>query len=645
MFVVLVLVVVAGGTLATYLWDNDETPLVSRLAAGAAIGLAVWGLVGFGLALLSGLTGVTVLLATLAAGAPLVSLGSPRYRERVLADLRAIPADLRRAPGRALILAVMAVALLAVFEGALYVTPAGVFTSDTHNLGDLPFHVGIVTGFSQGENFPPQHPELSGARLTYPFLVDFVAAMLIRAGASLRAAFLIENSLLVLALLGILYHWALRLTRSAGAALLVPPLVLLNGGLGFWMFFRDAYLSERGVFRELGHLAHDFTILNYGDTASPLGSLRWGNAITTLLLTQRAFLMGLPLALLAWTLVWQALRDHSSAGEEAARRRARLLIAAGVVTGLMPLAHTHSFAVVIAAAACWSLLFPDGRAWRSFFLAAVVTAVPSMVWLFSGSRMAARAFLAFEVGWDHGTDNVLWFWLYNTGLAVPAVLTAFLWRGRKPVVPRRLAAFLLPFAGFLVVPNVLRLAPWIWDNIKFLFYGYVALTPLLALLLLRLWRRRAFWARPVAVGLGLSLTLAGALDVWRVFTRQQAQQIFDAPGVAFARLVIEVTPPAAVVARLPTYNHPILLTGRRSYLGYLGHLSSQGLDPNARERDIDDFYRGLPGALERLRAGGVEYAVVGPMERSAYSLNEGVFASLPQVASLDGTRLLRISGH
>lgn len=640
-----VLLVVGGGTLATYLWDEDEMPLLARLAAGVALGLTVWGLAGFAFAFALGLKGITVACATVVVAAPLALLAKRARHDRVVADLAAVPGAIRRAPAQAAALAVMAVALLVVFQGALYEKAGSVYTSDHHNLGDLPFHVGIVTGFQYGENIPPEHPELSGARLTYPFLVDFVAAMLMRAGASLRTAFFVENGLLVLALLGLLFHWARRLTGDRGAALLVPPLVLLNGGLGFWMFVRDAYRAEAGLFRHLMHLGHDFTILAQGDVASPIGTLRWGNSITTLFLTQRAFLMGLPLALLAWTLMWEALRERPAGDASGGTRQMRHLIAAGVLTGLLPLVHTHSFAVLLAAAVCWMAFFVRRPGWLRFSLATMVTAMPSLIWLLAGSGMAASAFVGRQMGWDRGGDNGFWFWLYNTGLVIPALVVALVWRGRQPVVRRDLAIFLLPFAGCFIVPNLLRLAPWIWDNIKFLFYWYVASTPVLALLVVRLWRRREAWTRYVAAVLLLSMTLAGALDVWRVVTRQLAQRIFDAPSAVFAQAVRESTAPRAVILRMPTYNHAVLLSGRRSYLGYTGHIVSQGLDPGDREGVIQAAYLAYPDALERARAAGVEYVVVGPMERAGLTVREAELGSLTQVASAHDYRLLRITAR
>ena len=84
--------------------------------------------------------------------------------------------------------------LAAVFDRAIVTTPEGaIATGVDHNLGDLPFHLAIVSGFVRGQNFPPEHPELAGVRLTYPFGVDLAAALPVAAGASLREAFLVQD--------------------------------------------------------------------------------------------------------------------------------------------------------------------------------------------------------------------------------------------------------------------------------------------------------------------------------------------------------------------------------------------------------------------------------------------------------------------
>jgi len=622
----LVLAAWLGGAAATYLFD-DDAPLVARLAVGGPLGLAVFGLAGFVAASLLGLGPAAVAAGLLAAAAPLLAFADPDRRRRLGADARAALAW----PGRAELATVLfyvCMALLvwqvtgraALFEGG------AIGTGVDHNLGDLPFHLAIISGFAHGQNLPPEHPELAGVRLTYPFLVDFVAAMLVRAGGSLRSALFLEGLVLGLCIVALLHRWSLLLTRDRLAALVSPVLFLLNGGMGWTLLWRDVKPQQGGLVALLAHLPHNYTIL-------PTGDLRWGNVVTTLLVPQRTLLLGLPLALAAATLWWQALEQGPSADEARARRR---MAGAGVIAGLLPLVHGHSFAVVMAAAAGLALLFPR-RTWAWFFAPAVALALPQVFWMAAGSALRSRSFVDWHVGWDHGEENVVFFWLRNTGLFIPLLLAAFGWRRRDggTLVPGRLARFYVPFALCFIVPNLLRLSPWIWDNIKFLVYWFMASTPIVALLVAHWWRRGA-WRAAAVVSLVL-LTLAGALDVWRVVSRAETHVIFDADAVSFADRLREATPPRALVLHVPSYRSPVFLAGRRSLLGYPGHIWSQGLDAGTREADIALMYRGGADAAELIRRYGVDYVMYGPEEAAV--AGEEALPGLPLALSTGRYRL------
>ena len=97
-------------------------------------------------------------------------------------------------------------------------------------------------------------------------------------------------------------------------------------------------------------------------------------------------------------------------------------------------------------------------------------------------RSTPDKFFEWQFGWDHGQENPVWFWLKNTGLFIPLTLAALLWRhDGKALVSRKLLVFCLPFTLCFIIPNVLKMAPWIWDNIKVLFYWWLASAPLVAL--------------------------------------------------------------------------------------------------------------------------------------------------------------------
>jgi hypothetical protein len=243
--------------------------------------------------------------------------------------------------------------------------------------------------------------------------------------------------------------------------------------------------------------------------------------------------------------------------------------------------------------------------------------------------------LGWQLGWDRGERNPVWFWLTNTGLLLP-LLGVALWTLRRTPVARFYAPFLLLF----LVPNVLKLSPWIWDNIKFFFFWHVASVPLVAGLLIALWRRRGF-RRWLAPALAASLMLSGGLDVWRVASRQIAHEIFDAKAVAFGSGPLRATPPRALILHAPTYNSPVYLAGRRSLLGYPGHIWSQGLDAGTREPEIARIYAGAADAAELVARHGVDYILVGPQERAWTGVNDRFLSRYATVAEWSPYRLLK----
>ena len=629
-----------GGTVATYLYE-DDAPFAWRVCAGASSGLAALGLIGLLASRLAGLGPVSLVLAGITIGSPLCLLLRPTYRNAVQTDLIVAFQNIRGAlvPSRAngtriLLVAVLLAGIWTVNDRVIFERDDGIYTGISNNIGDLPFHVGIITRFLEEGNVPPENPIYAGIQLTYTFLADFVTAMFEAAGADLRSSLLLVNLTLMCALAALAHRWVFVLSSDRGAARLAIPLLLLNGGFGWWQLVRDVQASDKGL-QLLFRLPHDYTIMS--------GGWRWGNMITSLLLPQRAFLLGLPIALLVFTL-WKRAWDRANASGrvDGAITAERRMAAAGVIAALLPLAHVHSYAVVMAVAACLAVWSGRLRLWMTFFSVSITLGLPQMLWLASGSSVESARFVDWHFGWDHGEQNVWWFWLQNTGVMIPLVLVAMFWRGAHAPVAAPLVRFYLPFIAFLVVPNVVRLSPWIWDNIKIMIYWHVASAPLVALVLVRLWRERRL-LRFVSAALVMLLTLSGTLDVWRVASRAPEHRVFTREGIRFASVVRDVVPAGALVLHAPTYNHPVFLSGRRSFMGYPGHLWSHGLSYEAREAEIRRVYAGAIDAEPLLARRGIGYIVVGPLERELLTVDAGFLQRFPVVGEVGSHVLMRIA--
>ena len=667
----LALIAIAGGAALTYLWDEDA-PLAARLCMGACVGFAALGLTGFVFASVIGFSSAALVLTAAAVAAPLLLLARAGVRAAVSRDFhgaargahRAVLHPTWQASAQFAFYLFVAVLLWLVFDRAMFERADGIYTGVQNNYGDLPFHLSIITSFADGANFPPEDPTFAGARFTYPFVADFVAACFVRAGATLRQALMLENYVLALAFVGVMHRFAWKLTRDWAAGLIAPALVLFSGGLGFWQLWDDTRWAEKGLFGILMDLPQQYTI-------TPDTGYRWGNSLTTLLIPQRGILLGFPLALIVFTVWWTMWpRDEEGTRQKVKGKgkktqappppsaaslyltpAARRMAAAGAVAGLLPLVHAHSFVVVMVVGAGVALLtggLKEWRAWAAFFAVATLVAAPQMWWATHGSSVRAGDFFGWHFGWDRGGESVLWFWLKNTGLLIPLVAAALLWRERvggatRPLVPRRLLLFYLPFTLCFIVPNLIKLAPWVWDNIKVIYYWFLASAPLVALLLARLMRAASRAERAAAVALLLGLTLAGALDVWSVASRAAEFRIFDADGVRFAETVKQRTRPRATILHEPTFDTPIFLTGRRSVMGYPGHIGSHGISYDDRWRDVRRIYSGGAGAERLLAEYGVEYVVVGPHERREAPANETFFSRFELAGETGEYRLYKIT--
>jgi hypothetical protein len=471
----------------------------------------------------------------------------------------------------------------------------------------------------------------------------------------------LENYVLAISFVGLLHRWALELLKNRLAAILTPLLVLLNGGFGWVLLWTEMKQSDEGLLGALKALPPSVTVI-------PDSTWRWGNAISTLLVPQRGMLLGLPLAVIVFTQWWLAegrgaeQQRPSAKGKKSKRKNpppatvtpvSRLsfypftlsqkrMMAAGLIAGLLPLVHAHSFLVVMVVGAGIAVLQWRWRDWIIFFVFASLIALPQMWWSTHNSAVDAKTFFASHLGWDRGEENPVWFWLKNTGIFIPLIILAILWRGKNFLISRRLLVYYVPFTLCFVIPNLIKLAPWVWDNIKVLYYWWLASAPLVALLLARLWQQRGV-QRPIAVVLFVVVTLAGSLDVASIVFRKTEFRVFDTRGIAFAEMIKQQTPPRSLIVHAPVHNHPSFLSGRRSLLGYPGHIWTHGLEYGPRENEIKRIYAGAPDAESLLNKYQASYVVVGPLERNNTFVNDQFFTRFDKVGEVGDYQLYKIA--
>jgi hypothetical protein len=654
---ILILIITAGGTALTYLYEKEDSLLV-RLAAGNVVGSAIFATVGFLIACAFGLSISTVLIALVLTLLPVAILTKSNSQKLFKANLNKARgkldgANFKKIRTFAYYLSIFIV-LWFFFERAMVETDNGIFTGGSQNLGDLPFHLGAIFSFTEGNNFPPENPSFANAKFTYPFLADFVTACFVKLGSGVREAMLIQNVFLGFSLVVLLEKFTFKLTNNKLAGKLAPLLLLFSGGLGFVWFFKDYWQGTQTLSQILWKIPQDYTI---GE------KFRWGNSLVVLFLTQRSLLFGMPLTLIALTKIWEIFAANKN--EEEINQDKKIfsifrfpfsVFLVGLLAGTLALIHVHSLAALFVV--CAFLFFfrlDKWREWIAFGVGVAIIAVPELLWSLTGSASNLSKFIEPFFGWDSGKQNFFVFWAKNIGLFAPLLIIGlfliyYTQKDSPEDAPKPkdqklkaedLLLFYLPFAFLFLVSNTMKLAPWEWDNIKVLIYWFVGSLPFVAFVLAWLWERKAVLKIIAAVCL-IVLTLSGALDIWRTISGQINYQIFSRDAVKIAEIIKQKTAPNALFLNAPTYNSAVVLSGRRSLMRYSGHLSSYGIDYEPRESEVKRIYEGTALADKFLQKNNIEYVIISPEETANLEVREEFFYKFPIIAEVGAYKVFKV---
>lgn len=507
----------------------------------------------------------------------------------------------------------------------------GLFTGYIDAWGDLPFHLSLITSFCSSTALGLRSTILAGQPLTYPFLSDFFSAILMRTGLSLEHAVEWPGILLNSTTLTLLYYLSYRLVRNHKAALLAPLLFILSGGFGFFWFLRDVWLAPQPIWDLLLHLPHRYTNM-------PEVKIHWVNATLAHLIPQRSFLFGFPMGLSVILLWWNSFR----------KGRFENAWAVGMLVGMLPLCHAHTFLTLMLLAACLFCYTLFSRQWRQnrlhswllFGAFVLILAVPQ-VWFILASKVSLGG-IRYHPGWMADSQNVVWFWLKNLGLFIPLLLAAILMRNRLRLRKRALL-FFLPFALLFLAGNLFLFAPFAYDNNKVLVFWYLLSLPFVSRFLLFLRQSESWWVRAAAFRvLLLGLVFSGALNLVHELQGGGWREL-SAEEVSLARKVKNNTQPDDVFLTAPVHNNFLTLAGRAVYMGYSGHIYSHGLDYMPFEKTVEKIYSGQAGAQEMLSGTAIDYVVVGPTERDEFGEHVEWFAGhYPLAFSSANYRVYRI---
>ncbi|MGH3549125.1 MAG: hypothetical protein ACRDQU_13645 [Pseudonocardiaceae bacterium] len=494
----------------------------------------------------------------------------------------------------------------------------GVYTAGS-TWADFGLHSAIISHLAAFDRMPMDLPVASGAKLTYPFLVDFLSALYLRDGWSLHLGLFLPGLLLALAICQLLLSFSLRLFGHVGAAVTgLASFLLIGTAAGLRLAYADWQHSGKTLPDFLSNLPSDYTVLSTEN-----GNVT--NLVANALLPQRAILFGFGIALAVLILLHTA--RHT--GER------RYLLAGGVLIGLLPMAHPHSFiacgAVLLALTVEAALRLrrqPWGHhqvPWNHLAagVIAVVLAVPQLAWqqLANDGGTGGRV----RLGWMVGNGESIWaFWWTNFGpmgilfVALPFVLLRPGWR--------QYLVWYLPFLAILAATQVYAFQPFEYDNLKLIYYVYLIAGLFAGYLAVQAYRASR-WNLGLLLPAALIVVIPGALSITHEF--QMRYQFADNADVALAGWVRANTAPEDVFIGPERPDAPVATLGGRSIvLGYQGWLFNFNLPYAQREAAVSAALQGRVND-PMVRGFAPDYLVVGTNEDKSWTIDRSSLARLP----------------
>lgn len=603
---------------------TDALHVLERWVYGLVLGVVAGSLVMLGAAVAVGRLSLAVVLGVCAAS--LVGAGA-LGRERRGGGGEPVPpwpgvrakagevggAALRHVgPFSAVLLGAFVLVWVALFARVLVADDRGLWAGQVNVWGDWSLHLGDVTSFAYGDNFPPENPRFAGTPLPYHYLTSLTCAAAVRLGMTPAGALALHSLLFCVACLLGLYAFARRLTGDRDAAGAATALFLLGGGLGWIVTAIDIDKAKNVV----GTLARQ----PWNAAEQGRHGFSWPNQFAALIEPQRGYLYGLPLALLVLTLLLLGTESW----------RPRLFVGAGLAAGTLPTAHSSTLVALAMLTPTLALLNRTRpavwlRCWALFFGLWIVTAVPQMLMQNAGGAGPAAA-IRRQVGWlaRSGHEPWPWFWAKNLGWFLPLLVLALADRRLLAPGPRRLVWAAMPI---FVACNLVAFLPWDWDNTKFLFYWFLAVCVAVGAVLTKAWKASASpVVRAVLVGTVASMVASGVLVNVAQLSGKDRHLMLTAEELKVAELVRERTPPGAVFAVDFRHNNPIpAMAGRRVVMGFGGWLFSEGLDYTQREADVRAVFALAPNADRVVAEYGIDYVMIGPGERREFKPDESAF--------------------
>src|SRR3989339_210605 len=250
--------------------------------------------------------------------------------------------------------------------------------------GDGAYHLSMIERLSSANPFEVVQPIFANSPLTYPFLINFASAVLLKFNVGILFAFYAPLIILGICAILLFFFVALRFFKSVYWSFAVLIFIILGSGLGFLWFFQDirnvSSVSSHPIVETILNPPHDYTHLDNRTGGKPssfdsVQNIVWIVPAISFLSHQRSFVWGFAMLAVLLLLLWIYKDDFS-------------VWKMGFLAGVVPLVHGHTFLALAIAGLAWlfwaTLKNKNWKGWILFGVVSALVAAPSLLFLNQG---------------------------------------------------------------------------------------------------------------------------------------------------------------------------------------------------------------------------------------------------------------------
>ncbi len=513
-----------------------------------------------------------------------------------------------------------------LFKGIVSTRPDGFYAGHQNVWSDWALHVTLTNIFANKpiNEWFLYHPFFSGGKLTYPFLTNLISGLLMKLGLTINLAMILPSILLILLFIFGIYFLNYQIFNSRKKSLLAMFIFMTSAGPGFINFIKT-FIKNPNLDLAL------FPPLDY----TRIVEYQWlaGNIPTAMLIPQRAFLIGVAIGV--WSLLTFVLALKTN-GKKNQKKQIKLFIISGLLAGILPIAHMHSFIAIVVILGTISVveIFKNskinGKAKKSAmsqnynlaFFILPATILSSILFLkFVHGGIERDNFMKIDFGWTSKNNIFSWIemWWQLWGIMIPISIYSYY----KLIKSKIQFSYFLGFFGLFIISNIIIFQPTPWDNSKLFAWVYLGLSLLAANLIIDIWKKHKL----ITILFMIMLSTTGILELIRLQRFDKNTYMMSSnEEINFAREVMSKTATDSIFLTTSDHNNPIQMWGSRSIvLGYKGWVANFGFDFEERSKDVSDIYQYPEYSQKLINKYKIDYVVIGTREIREFKVNKQYF--------------------